>query len=134
MPPSAQWQGSINRPDAIYVVKAGDTLSTIAKTFYNSATDYQRIADANSLKPDQPIKVGQRLRIPGGGSSDPKSANDSPDIAARKATTVQPEAQPVAKVTPGFTALDLHDWRVWAGGGLVLAALYFMLKGKRARN
>lgn len=130
MPATESWRGSASRPDAIYVVRAGDSLSKIAATYYYNTPlteGVARIAQANGLDPTKPIQIGQRLKIPGGGSLDPASENDAPETATRKASTVVP----VAKVVPGFPALDLHDWRVWAGGGLVLAALYFWLKGSK---
>ncbi len=49
-----------------YTVKAGDTLSKIAKEFYGNANQYMKIFEANKDKlknPDQ-IKVGQDLVIP----------------------------------------------------------------------
>ena len=47
-----------------YTVKAGDTLSTIAKEFYGDATKYPIIAEYNSLEDPSRIFIGQMLRIP----------------------------------------------------------------------
>ena len=49
-----------------YTVKAGDTLSKIAKQFYGSATEYTRIFEANRDKLSNPdeIQAGQQLVIP----------------------------------------------------------------------
>ena len=49
-----------------YTVKAGDTLSAIAKQFYGNANDYMKIFDANKdkLKDPNKIQVGQVLTIP----------------------------------------------------------------------
>ena len=50
-----------------YVVKAGDTLSTIAKKIYGEESAYTKIYDANKDQigkdPDK-IKVGMKLVIP----------------------------------------------------------------------
>ena len=58
--PAAQGGGST------YTVKAGDTLSGIAKQFYGHANDYMDIFNANKdqlTDPDK-IKPGQVLKIP----------------------------------------------------------------------
>ena len=57
------------KPEVVktYTVKAGDTLSVIAKIFYGDESEYQKIYDANKdLIGSDPnkIKVGQELTIP----------------------------------------------------------------------
>lgn len=49
-----------------YTVKAGDTLSKIAKEFYGNANDYNKIFEANTDQLSSPdkIKVDQELKIP----------------------------------------------------------------------
>jgi LysM repeat protein len=47
-----------------YTVKAGDTLSKIAKEFYGDATKYPIIAEYNGLEDPGLIIIGQVLRIP----------------------------------------------------------------------
>jgi nucleoid-associated protein YgaU len=49
-----------------YTVKAGDTLSKIAKDIYGNANEYNRIFEANRDKLQSPdkIQVGQELVIP----------------------------------------------------------------------
>lgn len=49
-----------------YTVKAGDTLSKIAKEIYGDANEYNRIFEANQDKLQSPdkIQVGQELVIP----------------------------------------------------------------------
>jgi len=52
--------------DRIYTVKSGDTLSAIAKQFYNDASKYMKIFEANKnilSNPDN-IAPGQVLTIP----------------------------------------------------------------------
>ena len=49
-----------------YVIQSGDTLSALAKKYYNNAMDYPRIFEANKeviIDPDK-IYVGQKIRIP----------------------------------------------------------------------
>ena len=49
-----------------YTVKAGDTLSKIAKEMYGSASEYMKIFEANRDKLSNPDKIqpGQQLTIP----------------------------------------------------------------------
>ena len=53
-------------PAQKYTVKAGDTLSKIAKQFYGDAGKYMKIFDAKKglLKDPDKIQVGQELAIP----------------------------------------------------------------------
>lgn len=51
--------------DAIYVVKQGDTLGTIAQKTLGSARRAKEIADLNGVANMDAISEGQRLRIPG---------------------------------------------------------------------
>src|SRR5688572_9050078 len=50
----------------MYTVKAGDTLSKIAKQFYGNAGEYEKIFEANKPQLKHPDKIypGQMLRIP----------------------------------------------------------------------
>jgi nucleoid-associated protein YgaU len=59
----------VSRPEAeaeFYDVKAGDSLSKIAKQFYGDANKYHQIFEANKpmLKDPDEIYPGQKLRIP----------------------------------------------------------------------
>ena len=49
-----------------YTVKSGDTLSAIAKQFYNDASEYMKIFEANKSILSSPDKIapGQVLTIP----------------------------------------------------------------------
>ena len=49
-----------------YVIEKGDTLSSIAKHFYDDANAYPRILDANreGIKDADRIFPGQKIRIP----------------------------------------------------------------------
>jgi nucleoid-associated protein YgaU len=62
-----QLQVARPEPEAQYYdVKAGDSLSKIAKQFYGDANQYNRIFEANQpmLKDPDKIYPGQKLRIP----------------------------------------------------------------------
>ena len=57
---------SLPVPAKIYEVKAGDTLSKIAKHFYGDASQYMKIFELNKdqLKDPDKISIGQKLKIP----------------------------------------------------------------------
>ena len=48
----------------MYVVKSGDNLSNISKSFYGNANEYTKIAQANNISNPDKIQVGQQLKIP----------------------------------------------------------------------
>ena len=58
--------GSSSTAARIYIVKAGDSLSKIAKAEYGNANDWNRIFEANKdiLKDPDKIFPGQKLKIP----------------------------------------------------------------------
>jgi len=47
-----------------YVVKSGDNLSNISKSFYGNANELKKIAQANNITNPDKIQVGQQLKIP----------------------------------------------------------------------
>jgi len=59
-------QAALDDGTQYYIVKAGDTLSAIAKQFYGDASKYPRIFDANRevIKDADLIFPGQKIRIP----------------------------------------------------------------------
>lgn len=48
----------------LYVVKSGDNLSKISKSFYGNPNQYTKIAEANDISDPDKIQVGQQLKIP----------------------------------------------------------------------
>jgi nucleoid-associated protein YgaU len=48
----------------MYVVKSGDNLSNISKSFYGNSNEYTKIAQANNISNPDKIQVGQELKIP----------------------------------------------------------------------
>jgi nucleoid-associated protein YgaU len=48
----------------MYVVKSGDNLSNISKSFYGNASELSKIVQANGIANPDLIKVGQQLKIP----------------------------------------------------------------------
>jgi membrane-bound lytic murein transglycosylase D len=84
-------------PDGLYVVRSGDTVSEIAESFGMKTEDFKKL---NGLK-DNTVKVGQKLKVPGGrsgtaaaprtsGSSSSSSASSSSGaVGADGSYTVQ---------------------------------------------
>lgn len=68
-----------------YVVKAGDTLSGIAR---RSNSSVAQLCTLNGLQPAAPLKIGQKLRLPAAGTA---------PVAAAAKTTAKPAAKPAAK-------------------------------------
>jgi nucleoid-associated protein YgaU len=58
--------GATTAPSTMYEVKAGDSLSKIAKAVYGDANAYPKIFEANKPMLSNPDKIypGQQLRIP----------------------------------------------------------------------
>jgi len=58
--------GSSSTAAKVYEVKAGDSLSKIAKREYGNASEWNRIFEANKdiLKDPNKIYPGQKLKIP----------------------------------------------------------------------
>src|SRR5215468_11886664 len=48
----------------MYVVKSGDSLSKISKSFYGNPNEYNKIAQANNISNPDKIQTGQQLKIP----------------------------------------------------------------------
>ena len=48
----------------MYVVKSGDSLSNISKSFYGNPNEYRKIAEANNISNPDRIQTGQQLKIP----------------------------------------------------------------------
>ncbi|GGS11782.1 LysM peptidoglycan-binding domain-containing protein [Deinococcus sedimenti] len=51
--------------DTVYVVKAGDSLSSIAERYYGDPMQYKKIAHFNNISNPDLIHPGDRIRIPG---------------------------------------------------------------------
>jgi nucleoid-associated protein YgaU len=50
--------------ETMYVVKSGENLSNISKSFYGSPNEYTKIAQANNISNPDKIQPGQKLKIP----------------------------------------------------------------------
>ena len=47
-----------------YTIKEGDTMWTIAQSQMGNGADYQKILDANGMKENDPLKPGNKIKIP----------------------------------------------------------------------
>lgn len=57
-------QGAVNSDYEEYVVQSGDTLSSISNKYYGNPNKYDVIIKYNSLKNENDLYVGQKLKIP----------------------------------------------------------------------
>jgi hypothetical protein len=62
--PSSTAGGKPVNPTAPYVVKAGDTLSSIAASILGDYNKWRDIAKLNDIRDPKSIRVGQKLRMP----------------------------------------------------------------------
>jgi murein DD-endopeptidase MepM/ murein hydrolase activator NlpD len=87
-------QAALSRPaqGGIHVVAPAETLSSIARLYGKSRAE---VAQANNIKPNTSVRIGQRLTIPGVGQAGIKSATMQ---------TVQKKPEPAAKPIVGATA------------------------------
>ena len=109
-----------------YIVKAGDTLSSIALTY---DTEVQTIRALNNL-PDDSIQVGQVLLVPGTGSAAPGAGDGTP--------AVEPTATPGFVYTvqagdnlSGIAAQFDVDWRDIAVVNNIAAPNYNIFRGQK---
>lgn len=91
-------------PAQVYVVRAGDTLWSIAQRFYGNPLMWSHIYYANESQINNPNEIhqGQELTIPGAGTkSATKSAtNSTTNSAAAGATANAPSAAPAQARRP----------------------------------
>ena len=59
----------------VYVVKQGDTLSSIAANFYEDATKWRPIALSNGIVEPRSIMIGQELQVPSLPFADPSTGD-----------------------------------------------------------
>jgi LysM repeat protein len=106
-------------PCAVHTVKAGDTLSKIAKARLGSAKRYNEIAAANKIKVATPLKIGQILQIPcTPGNTVGKALAKSSPLPSSKVAVPAPVAAPlpVWKAKSGEYLTDtLRRWGKTAG-------------------
>lgn len=68
-----------------YTIKAGDTLSDIAKAVYGNASAYRALAAANGIADPNRIRAGQTIQLPplGGATAAPPAQPATPAAAPR---------------------------------------------------
>ena len=107
--PAVQPPADASRP--VYVVKQGDTLSSIAHQFYGKDWPklWQQIVDANknTLKDPKRLLVGQKLVIPNAPASAPRT--DAPKGDAPKTDAPKAGARRRRAGRPGGPRLQRHE-------------------------
>lgn len=85
---------------AIYIVRAGDTLFSIAGQF---ATTVEAIVEANDIADVRQLEVGQGLLIPGGQEGVGLGATSEPSPTEEPAAAAEPSATPGPADTPALS-------------------------------
>ena len=113
----------------VHVVAQGETLSKISRLYGKSVTD---IAKANNIQPTTPLKVGERLVIPGvkvsakqGGNAAPPATKEPGAEPTHSVSLVAPtsetQAKDSVKAAEGTGSLPAFRWpaqgRILAGFG-----------------
>ncbi|NVK22428.1 MAG: LysM peptidoglycan-binding domain-containing protein [Kangiellaceae bacterium] len=83
------------KPTLFYIVQAGDTLGSIARKVLGNSKRYIEIANLNNLGPYDPIRQGQKLKLPANSNY---TASNNIDTA-----NVQ---RPIVKTDQTYQALD----------------------------
>jgi len=91
---SAPYEAVVEQPGQVYVVKKGDTLSTIASMY---GTSWKRLAEYNSLSNPNKLLVGQKINIPGSldAAPAPVTRAGSSKPAVKTTTSVQTSGAPI---------------------------------------
>lgn len=93
-------------PFTEYVVQKGDTLSSIAAKYSRNSADFPILLDFNNLKAQDPLKIGQIIKIPHilnfRAVLDPQGA----DTLAEVNDEVQPNQTDTRSLTPPATSAD----------------------------
>lgn len=88
-------------PGGVYIVRAGDTLSSVSRDFNVSIA---AIADANNIPPNGFLYTGWQLKIPGVSSPNAKPANSAPAASsANESAGEAPKTTTSYIVQPGDT-------------------------------
>ncbi len=130
----------MNNVARIYVVKAGDTLLSVAKKVYGDGSYSSAIANTNGINNDAVLPIGSRLAIP-------SLSNGLGDDGMIETLTVTPNTPNTVYYGPGPTTMTpydptaptstssslpafLKDWRTYAVAGLVIGGLWLLFKKK----
>jgi N-acetylmuramoyl-L-alanine amidase len=98
--PAAPAQSSAPPPAGAYLVKPGDTFSSLAA---RAGVRPEQVAGVNGLDVDQPLLAGTTIKLP------PTSAPVQQQAAPPQQASPPPTAQPAPQAAPGrVTAGDIH--------------------------
>lgn len=117
--------------DTLYVVKAGDSLSRIAQTWYGDATKATLIATKNNIDLQSIPYIGQRLILPALTPSS-ESAAVSPPASPGGSTPVAYNGEIIETVTT-TARVWWKDWRYWVAIGGAAALLWTLSNRRRKR-
>lgn len=102
-----------NNSETIYTVIAGDTLSGIASKY---GTTYQKLAEYNNISNPNLIRVGQKIRIPNGGTTNTSNQSSTQYYTIKSGDTLSKIAK-----TYGTTVAQLCSWNNIKNANLIYA-------------
>ena len=91
--------------EEVYTVKSGDTLSAIARK-YNTA--YQKLAAYNGIANPNLIYVGQKIKIPGTGSTSGKKVTEGCTVKIKTGAVYGGLTSARGKAVPGWVCKRTH--------------------------
>ncbi|HEY9071432.1 MAG TPA: LysM peptidoglycan-binding domain-containing protein [Candidatus Ozemobacteraceae bacterium] len=116
---------TIDEELVIYVVKAGDTLQTVAERYYGSADHVRTIADLNFIEARAAVKPGEEIIV------DVRPLSDSKTAAGKKESVKTPTAQ--AAASPAAADVQgVRRYTVQNGDTLAIIAKRFYGKATKA--
>jgi murein DD-endopeptidase MepM/ murein hydrolase activator NlpD len=90
---------------AVHVVGPGESLMGIARKYHKSV---RQIADANRLRYDAPLRIGDRLTIPGVVASAPQQQHAPAPVASRFPPPVVQQPKPAAQTASNENHSKIH--------------------------
>ena len=96
---------STENTEEVYTVKSGDTLSAIARK-YN--TTYQKLAAYNGIANPNLIYVGQKIKIPGTGSTSGKKVTEGCTVKIKTGAVYGGLTSARGKAVPGWVCKRTH--------------------------
>lgn len=90
-----------------YTVKEGDTLFSIAETYYNDGYQYPKLVEANKLANENAVEVGQVLEIPK--LDQAMSASESPSATPSSSPSTEPTMSPTPSPSASPEAMMQND-------------------------
>jgi nucleoid-associated protein YgaU len=94
---------SSSNAERTHVIASGDTFEALAQKYFNDSTKWQLIAKANPTVEPERLKIGQKIRIPAGGSTATLAADTSAQSVTSPARSINTSGGSFHTVAKGET-------------------------------